>query len=170
MNKIHIGAVTDLYRTFVGKNVSEHIEQQVYNTLEVATMLKLDGDMTDFLMLSAVHTMPSTAILQHLELVGYKCTTDDIIRFIATLSNLVGPICKLCRPIATIVAIPANRCPDSPRAKFCLLTSGFKRLSVPWGANSVAGNIARVALSLSVMCPNLVYVDMSPRMCYTFSY
>ncbi|KAJ2862849.1 hypothetical protein GGH94_004004 [Coemansia aciculifera] len=170
MNKIRIGAVTDLDRTFVVENVGVRIEQQMYSVLEASTMLKLDGDTTNFRMFIAICTASSTAILQHLELANFKCTTDDIIQLVAALPSLVSPTCEVRGTVASIAAIPTSENPASLQAKYNPLSSNFKKLSVSWDADSVAENIAHAAIPLAIVCPAFVYVDISPNLRYAFSH
>ncbi|KAJ2833208.1 hypothetical protein FBU31_001944 [Coemansia sp. 'formosensis'] len=168
MNKIRIGAVSDEGKAFVAANAGVQIEQQVHNILEVAATLKLDNDTTDLRMFCTLRAAPSTAIIQYLELPNFKCTPDDIIQLVAALPSLVSRTCEVRGTATSIATIPTGEQPESIRAKYSPLNSNFKKLSVPWDADSVAESIAHVAITLAVVCPNFVYVDISPKLRHAF--
>ncbi|KAJ2466672.1 hypothetical protein GGI03_001974 [Coemansia sp. RSA 2337] len=169
MGVIHIGQVMMSDIAQLIERVDVPIGEQFYCLFGVAKALKVKCEKTGALLCRAISTAPITATLRYLELSNVARDMVFVITVISKFPTLASLTCHIRGLGASIESIPVRNRPSILCAMYYPLSVNFRKLRVPYAANASADVIARVAMLIAVLCPNLMYVDISPELRKDFS-
>ncbi|KAJ2864119.1 hypothetical protein GGH94_003153 [Coemansia aciculifera] len=169
MTRVCIDEVTDLDKEYMTRRTDVPIKQQVHHMLEVALALRLWNDTTAFGIFCAVHAAPSTAVLRCLEFGNVRVYTDSIIQFISVIPSLVSLTCIVCGLGPTIESIAARDRPSRLCSKYVPLSKNFRKLGIPYTADTSAEQATYAAMFFVILCPNFTLLDISPKLRDPFS-
>ncbi|KAJ2743376.1 hypothetical protein GGI20_003785 [Coemansia sp. BCRC 34301] len=167
MDSICIGDATDADNVFIAEQ-SVLIKQQMDDILETTRSLTLGDKTNDNLLMNAIYAAPSSAVLQSVRLTYLVFDLCHTIKVVAALPSLVSFTCVVHDASSNIGSISENERPSGLRAAHYPLSQNFRVLRMTYMAES-ATKVAIVAIKVAAMCPNLVRVDMPPKLRPEFS-
>ncbi|KAJ2872173.1 hypothetical protein GGH93_004249 [Coemansia aciculifera] len=173
MNSIHVGTASVADNDFITQRENVPIKQQMHHILEVTRRLTLSDKTFGMQLTDAIYAAPRTSVLQSLVFTNLIFDLGHIIRVIAALPSLVSLTCEVRGLCSNIGEIPTDERPKSLRSAHYPLSENFRELRVPYTAgptaDKTADKTAIVAMQLAVLCPNFLYVDLSPKLRNAFS-
>ncbi|KAJ2030294.1 hypothetical protein IWW57_001257 [Coemansia sp. S610] len=163
MRSVSIGHIYDADLAFMSENANLPIRRQVHRILEVAASLCIQCDVAAFPLLKTLKAAPKTSILQYLTYSQRKLSLGGVIALVAALPGLVRLSCNYYGIGAEVKRIPEIERPSRLHAKYYPLSSNFRVLHISHAAQVSAKDIAYGAMLLAILCPNLVQVDIPPK-------